>query len=66
MKKMIFAVMAAAFILSSTMVMAASVRCTVDNVDGNKVTVTCTKADTLKAGQDVLVKAKQKKAYEGC
>lgn len=66
MKKILFTLMAAAFILSSTMVLAASVRCTVDNVEGNKVTVTCTKADKLKAGQDVVVKAKQKKAYEGC
>lgn len=66
MKKMFLAVLAAAFVLSSTMVLAASVRCKVDSVEGNKVVVTCTKADSLKAGQNVLVKAKKKAAYEGC
>lgn len=66
MKKMLIAAMAAAFIMSSTMVMAAQVKCTVDSVDGNMVTLTCKKADKLEAGQSVVVKEQKKKAYEGC
>ena len=65
MKKLIVAAMVAAFVMSSSMVMA-KVKCTVDSVDGDKVTMTCKDADKLKAGQKVTVKAKSKKAYEGC
>jgi len=47
--------------------MAASVKCTVDAVDGDKVTMTCKKADKLKAGDKVKVKkAKKAGAVEGC
>lgn len=66
MKKLVLVAMAAAFILSSSMVMAASVKCTVDSVDGDKVTMTCKKADKLKVGSKVKVKSASKKAYEGC
>ena len=66
MKKLITAVMVAAFVMSSSMVMAASVKCTVDSVDGDKVTMTCKKVGKLKAGDKVKVKAASKKAYEGC
>ena len=65
MKKLIIAAMVAAFVMSSSMVMAANVKCTVDSVDGDKVTMTCEKADKLKAGDKVKVKG-GKKAYEGC
>lgn len=66
MKKVISAVVVAAFVMSASMVMAASVKCVVDSVDGDKVTMTCKKADSLKAGDSVSVKAKKKKAIEGC
>lgn len=57
--------MVAAFVMSASMVMAAKVKCTVDSVDGDKVTVTCKDADKLKPGMKVEVK-EAKKAYEGC
>ena len=66
MKKLVVAVIVATFVMSSTMVLAAKVKCTVDSVDGNKITLTCKKADKLKAGQKVVVKEKKKAAYEGC
>ena len=65
MKKLVIAAMVAAFVMSSSLVMAATVKCTVDSVDGDKVTMTCDKADTLKAGDAVKVKG-AKKGYEGC
>ena len=55
--------MVAAFVLSAGAVFAA--KCTVDSVAGTKVTVTCDKADDLKAGDKVTVKA-AKKGLEGC
>ncbi|MCL1980654.1 MAG: hypothetical protein FWG62_06225 [Proteobacteria bacterium] len=61
MKKVGVAVMVAAFVLSAGAVFAA--KCTVDSVDGNKMTVTCDKVDA-KAGDAVTVKAK--KGLEGC
>ena len=66
MKKLVIAAMVAAFVMTSSMVMAASVKCKVDSVEGDKVTMTCEKADKLKAGDKVKVKAGGKKAYEGC
>lgn len=66
MKKMVVAAMIAAFVMSSTIVMAAKVKCTVDSVDDDKVVMTCKKADKLKAGSKVVVKEKKKAAYEGC
>lgn len=66
MKKLVIAAMVAAFVMSSSMVMAATVSCKVDGVDGDKVTMTCKDADKLKAGDKVKVKASSKKAYEGC
>ena len=67
MKKVISAVMVAAFVMSASVVLAAKVKCTVDEVaaDG-KVTMTCEKADKLKAGDKVSVKSSKKKAIEGC
>jgi hypothetical protein len=66
MKKIISLAMAAAFVVSASTVFAASVKCTVDAVEGDKVTMTCDKADSLTAGDSVTVKAKKKKAIEGC
>lgn len=69
-KKVLVSVMAAAFLMSTVAVgFAAKVKCTVDSVDGDKVTMTCKKASKLKAGDKVSVKAKKsggKKAIEGC
>ncbi len=60
-------VLAGVFALSSAgIVLAGSVNCTVDKVEGDKVTMTCKSADKLKAGAKVKVKASKKKAIEGC
>jgi hypothetical protein len=46
---------------------AAKLKCTVDAVDGDKVTMTCKKADKLAPGDSVKVStAKKKGAVEGC
>ena len=66
MKKMVTVVMVVAFALSAGVVMASTVKCTVDGVNGDKVTMTCKKADKLKAGTAVTVKTTKKKAIEGC
>ncbi len=66
MKKLITLVMVVAFALSAGVALAGKVKCTVDKVEGTKVTMTCKKADKLKAGAAVTVKAAKKKAIEGC
>lgn len=66
MKKVVTVVMVVAFALSAGVAMAARVKCTVDSVDGDKVTMTCKKASKLQAGQKVTVKVAKKKAIEGC
>lgn len=63
MKKIITVAMVMAFVFSAGSVFAA--KCTVDSVEGNKVTVTCDKADGMKAGDSVTVKG-PKKGLEGC
>ena len=66
-KKLLALAMAAVFTVSVAGVsMAAKVKCTVDSVEGDKVTLTCKKAGSLKAGDKVSVKAKKAKAIEGC
>lgn len=46
---------------------AAKVNCTVDSVEGDKVTMTCEKADKMKAGDKVKVSTASKGgAVEGC
>jgi len=57
--------MVAAFALSAGTALAASEKCTVDAVDGDKVTMTC-KGSKMKAGDAVKVKGAKKKAIEGC
>jgi hypothetical protein len=66
MKKIVTAAMVIAFALTTGSAFAGKVSCTVDSVDGDKVTMTCKKADKLKAGAAVTVKAAKKKAIEGC
>ena len=63
MKKIVVTLMVAAFALSAGAAFAAKSTCTVDSVEGAKVTMTCDKAD-FKAGDKVTVKGK--KALEGC
>lgn len=46
---------------------AAKVKCTVDSVEGDKVTMTCEKADKFAAGDKIKVStAKKGAAIEGC
>jgi len=66
MKKLVPVVLVVAFALSVSVALAAKVKCTVDSVEGDKVTMTCKKADKLKAGSDVTVKVAKKAAIEGC
>ncbi|OKY73860.1 MAG: hypothetical protein BM485_16425 [Desulfobulbaceae bacterium DB1] len=66
-KKLLTLALTAAFIASTaTFSMAAKIKCTVDGVEGDKVTMTCEGAGDLKAGDSVEVKAKKGKAIEGC
>jgi hypothetical protein len=64
MKKILTAVMIAAFVFSAGAVFAA--KCTVDSVDGTKITLTCDKDDGMKAGDAVTVRAAKGKKLEGC
>lgn len=65
MKKIVTVAMVIAFALSAGSALAASDKCTVDAVDGDKVTMTC-KGTKMKAGDKVKVKAAKKAAVEGC
>jgi len=67
-KKIVSLALALIFALSTAgMGFAAKLKCTVDSVDGDKVTMTCEKADKMKAGDKVKVStAKKKAAVEGC
>ena len=66
MKKIVTVVMVAAFAVSVGVAFAGSIKCKVDSVSGDTVTMTCKKASKLKAGDNVKVKAEKKKAIEGC
>lgn len=67
-KRALSLVMALAFALSTVSVgWAASVKCTVEKIDGATVTLDCgSKASKLAVGSAVKVKAQKKKAIEGC
>jgi hypothetical protein len=67
-KRIMAAVFALCFIAGTASVgFAAKLKCTVDSVDGDKVTMTCAKADKLKAGDKVKVSPPKKgAAVEGC
>lgn len=66
-KKIVTLAMAVVFALSTASVgFAAKIKCTVDAVDGDKVTMTCKKADKLAPGDKVKVSNKKKAAVEGC
>lgn len=66
-KKIITVALAVIFALSTAGVgFAAKLKCTVDAVEGDKVTMTCDKADKVKAGDKVKVRTAKKAAVEGC
>ncbi len=66
-KKIVCFAMAMVFALSTAgLSFAAKVKCTVDSVDGDKVTMTCDKADKMKAGDKVKVSPPKGGAVEGC
>ena len=68
MKKILAGLCALFFVASVAGVsVAAKLKCTVDAVDGDKVTMTCKKADKLKAGDKIKVSPPKKgAAVEGC
>lgn len=45
---------------------AAKLKCTVDTVEEDKVTMTCEKADKMTAGDKVKITLPKKAAIEGC
>ena len=67
-KKIVSMAMVLVFALTTATVgFAAKLKCTVDAVDGDKVTMTCEKADKLAKGDKVKVSPPKKKgAVEGC
>lgn len=65
MKKITAALMVTAFAFCVGAAFAGTEKCTVDSVEGDKVTITC-KDTELKAGDNVKVKKQKKKAVEGC
>jgi len=66
-KKIVILALALVFALTTASVGFAKLKCTVDSVDGDKVTMTCKKADKLTAGDKVKVSTPKKKgAVEGC
>ncbi len=67
-KKVVSLALAIVFALSTAgLGIAAKLKCTVDAVDGEKVTMTCKKASKLAPGDKVKVSPPKKKgAIEGC
>ncbi len=67
MKKAIVAVVLSLAFAASSVAVAGTTKCTVDAVDGDKVTMTC-KGAKFAAGDKVKVKSAKKKAaaIEGC
>jgi len=68
MKKIVAGVCALFFVVSVAGIsVAAKLKCTVDGVDGQTVTMTCEKADKLKKGDKIKVSPPKKgAAVEGC
>ncbi len=66
-KKIVCFALAMVFALSTAGIgFAAKLKCTVDAVDGEKVTMTCKKADKLTAGDKIKVSPAKKATVEGC
>lgn len=68
MKKRIMAAVVALFFIAGTagVGFAAKLSCTVDGVEGDKVTLTCKDADKLKAGDKLKISTPKKGGVEGC
>ena len=68
MKKRIMAAVVALFFIAGTagVGFAAKLKCTVDGVEGDKVTLTCEDADKLKAGDKLRISTPKKGGVEGC
>lgn len=68
MKKILAGLCALFFVVSVAGVsVAAKLKCTVDTVEGEKVSMTCEKADKLKAGDKLKISPPKKgAAVEGC
>ena len=68
MKKMLAGICALFFVVSVAGVsVAAKLKCTVEGVEGETVTMTCAKADKLKKGDKIKVSPPKKgAAVEGC
>lgn len=68
MKKIVAGICALFFVLSVAGVsVAARLKCTVDGVEGDKVTLTCEDADKLKEGDKLKISTpKGGAAVEGC
>ncbi len=66
-KKIACFALAMVFALSTAGIgFAAKLKCTVDAVDGDKVTMTCEKADKLAPGDKIKVSPAKKATVEGC
>jgi len=66
-KKIVCFALAMVFALSTAGIgFAAKLKCTVDTVDGEKVTMTCKKADKLAPGDKIKVSPAKKATVEGC
>lgn len=66
-KRILAAVLALLFVTASAgSVFAARLKCTVDSVEGDKVTMTCENADQLKPGDKPRVTPPKGGAVEGC
>ena len=68
MKKIVAGLCALFFVVSVAGIsVAAKLKCTVDSVEGEKVTMMCAKADKLKKGDKIKVSPPKKgAAVEGC
>ncbi len=66
-KRIVACTMAVVFALCTAgLGFAAKLKCTVDSVNGEKVIMTCEKADKLSPGDKVKVATPRKGAVEGC
>ncbi len=66
MKKIFAAALVLMFVGTASVGFGAKLKCEVTGVDGDTVTMTCEKADKLKAGDKVRVDPPKGAAVEGC
>ena len=66
-KKIVCFALAMVFALSTAGIgFAAKLKCTVDTVEGDTVTMKCEKADKMKAGDKIKITLPKTGAIEGC